>query len=752
MFSKEKSPAFVRSRLQKAKERLSLAQKISRPLVLAEKLLYSHLNSPDRLKESDEFCLLQPDRVILQDVTAQMALLQFMLAGKSKVAVPTSIHCDHLITAKKGVKEDMKDALISNKEVFDFLSSCAQKYGIGFWKPGAGIIHQVVLENYAFAGGLFIGTDSHTPNAGGLGALAVGVGGADAVDVMAGQAWELKKPQVIGVHLKGRLSGWASPKDVILKLLGILTVRGGTDKIIEYFGEGASTISATGKATITNMGAELGASSSVFPYDQKMKDYLKATSRQSLVSVLDEFSPQLSADEEALNQPEKHYSQVIEIDLSKLEPHVAGPHSPDLVRPLSRLKEEAQREGWPRRLSSALIGSCTNSSYEDIGRSAAVAKQALAEGISMPQPFLVTPGSEQIKKTIARDGYMETFEKAGALVLSNACGPCIGQWQRPVKKGEPNTILNSFNRNFKGRNDANPDTLSFIASPEVVTALGLAGSLDFNPETDELAQGDKKLRLRPPSAEELPKKPFVSDTAGYIPPKEEGAPRELKIKPSSQRLELLQPFPPWDEKDFAGLVILCKARGKCTTDHISPAGFWLKYRGHLDKISDNLLLGAVNDWTGETGRGQNLFSWKTAPFAQLARDYKKRGQAWIIIGGANYGEGSSREHAAMSPRHLGAKAVLAQSFARIHETNLKKQGVLPLCFVQAEDESRFRFDDRIHIKGLKRLRPKSRPIVFIRHKDGTEEQILARHSLNEEQIQWFRAGSSLNALKGDLNS
>ena len=719
-------------------------------MTLAEKLLYSHLAFPNRLKKEEGFLLLRPDRVILQDVTAQMALLQFMLAGKAKTAVPTSIHCDHLITAKEGVKKDMQEALLSNKEVFDFLSSCARKYGIGFWKPGSGIIHQVVLENYAFAGALFIGTDSHTPNAGGLGALAVGVGGADAVDVMAGQPWELKKPEIIGVHLKGRLSGWASPKDVILKLLGILTVRGGTDKIIEYFGGGTHHISSTGKATITNMGAELGASSSVFPYDQKMRNYLKATSRESLVGILDEFEPQLTADKEVLQNPKSFYSQIIELDLSKLEPHVSGPHSPDRVRPLSRLKQEALKEGWPVRLASALIGSCTNSSYQDIGRAADIARQALKEGIKMPQPFLVTPGSERIKKTIARDGYMETFEKAGALVLSNACGPCIGQWKRPVKKGEPNSILNSFNRNFKGRNDANPDTLSFIASPEIVTALGLAGRLDFNPLSEPLTQGDKQIRLQPPLADELPEQSFVNDRTGYLAPGEKGNSEAVKIKSDSIRLQLLQPFPAWDGRDFSELVILCKARGKCTTDHISPAGFWLKYRGHLDKISDNLLLGAVNDWTGETGRGKHLFTNETASFSELARDYKKRGQGWIIIGGSNYGEGSSREHAAMSPRHLGAKAVIAQSFARIHETNLKKQGLLPLCFVRPKDASRFRPDDRIHIKGLSRLQPQSRHRVLIRHQDKTEEQILVRHSLNEEQIRWFQSGSSLNTLKQNL--
>ena len=746
MFNKEKSPLFVKSCYEKAHNNLKIVRKtIKKPLTLSEKILFSHLSSPDKFKGDETFLNLNPNRVIMQDVTAQMALLQFMLTKKDSVEVPTTIHCDHLIIAKEGVDKDMKESLSSNKEVFDFLSSASSRYNIGFWKPGAGIIHQVVLENYAFPGALIIGTDSHTPNAGGLGALAVGVGGADAVDVMAGFPWELKRPQILGVHLKGCLSGWTASKDVILKLLGLLTVKGGTNKIIEYFGEGAESISCTGKATITNMGAELGATCSVFPYDLKMRDYLSATHRESLAHLAQQFSDSLTADKEVLEKPEKYYDKVIEIDLSSLEPYISGPHSPDRVRPLKELKEELKKEDWPVELSAALIGSCTNSSYEDIGLAADVARQAHAKGIKMPQAFLVTPGSQLVKQTIERDGYMEDFNKVGALILSNACGPCIGQWQRNLPKGKVNTILNSFNRNFKGRNDANPDTLSFIASPEVVMALGLAGRLDFDPETDILEQSGKKIKFQAPSAKELPEESFIIDSQAYSPPSPGG--QGVKIKENSLRLQALKPFKSWDGKDIENLIVLCKARGKCTTDHISPAGFWLKYRGHLDRISENLLLGAVNDWTGQTGRGVNIFTNQPAPFAEIARDYKKRGQGWMIVGCDNYGEGSSREHAAMTPRYLGAKAVLVKSFARIHETNLKKQGVLPLCFVNPEDESKFLPEDRVSIKELDKLSPKSRHPVLIQHKDGGEEQILVKHSLNKEQIKWFKAGSSLNSLK-----
>ncbi|MCY4321870.1 MAG: aconitate hydratase, partial [Bdellovibrionaceae bacterium] len=613
MFDKVKSPIFVENCYKKARKNLDFAKKnLNRAFTLTEKILFSHLFSPEEFKGAESFLNLSPNRVIMQDVTAQMALLQFMLTNKDSTAIPTTIHCDHLIIAKEGLDKDLKESLVSNKEVFDFLSSAANRYNIGFWKPGAGIIHQVALENYVFPGALMIGTDSHTPNAGGLGAVAVGVGGADAVDVMAGFPWELKRPKILGVHLTGSLSGWTAPKDVILKLLGILTVKGGTNKIIEYFGEGTGNISCTGKATITNMGAELGATSSVFPYDLKMRDYLIATGRKSIADLANAFSENLVSDPEVLKAPEKYYDEIIEINLSELDPHVSGPHSPDKVRPLKDLKEEAKKEGWPIELSAALIGSCTNSSYEDIGLSAHVARQASSEGIKMPQPFLVTPGSELVKKTIERDNYMEDFNKVGALVLANACGPCIGQWQRNLPKGQTNTILNSFNRNFAGRNDANPSTLSFIASPEVVMAVGLSGRLDFNPETDFLEQGDKKVKLSAPTAKELPDQDFVIDTESYLAPDDKKT--EVKIKKDSLRLQELQAFEPWDGKDITNLIVLCKARGKCTTDHISPAGFWLKYRGHLDKISDNLLLGATNDWTGERGRTENLFKKKVAGF------------------------------------------------------------------------------------------------------------------------------------------
>ncbi|MBC6415677.1 MAG: aconitate hydratase [Bdellovibrionales bacterium] len=751
MFDAKKSPLFVKKCYEKSKKNLSLVKKVlDRPLTLAEKILFSHLSQPTEFKDKESLFLnLEPNRVIMQDVTAQMALLQFMLAGKESTAVPTTIHCDHLITAQKGVKEDLKESLISNKEVFDFLSSVANQYNIGFWKPGAGIIHQVVLENYAFPGALIIGTDSHTPNAGGLGSLAVGVGGADAVDVMAGFSWELKRPKILGVHLTGCLSGWASPKDVILKLLGLLTVKGGTNKIIEYFGKGTQSISCTGKATITNMGAELGASSSLFPYDLKMKNYLLSTHRESIAHLADQFSDMLTADTEVLNKADEYYDELIEIDLSSLEPHISGPHSPDRVRPLRKMKEEAKKEGWPVELSAALIGSCTNSSYEDIGLSAHVAKQAKAYGLKMPQAFLVTPGSELVKKTIERDAYMKNFQDIGALVLANACGPCIGQWQRNLPKGKVNTILNSFNRNFKGRNDANLETLSFIASPEIVTVLGLAGRLDFNPETDTLEHEGKRIQFKAPVAKELPEEKFVIATDTYISP-DSNKKKKIKIKENSTRLQVLKPFSPWDGKDMEDLIVLCKARGKCTTDHISPAGFWLKYRGHLDKISDNLLLGAVNDWTGEVGRVKNIFNGEKASFSEVARDYKKRGKAWMIVGCENYGEGSSREHAAMTPRYLGAKVVLVKSFARIHETNLKKQGILPLTFINPEDENKFQPEDLISVTSLKDLAPGKNIRILIKHKEGTKEEILVKHSLNSEQIKWFKAGSSLNTLKKSL--
>ena len=720
----------------------------STPLTLTEKILFAHLNDPQKQQARGEgFLSLEPDRVAMQDVTAQMALLQFMLAGKDKSAVPATVHCDHLIQAWKGSAPDTQKSLQENSEVFQFLSSACSRFNLGFWKPGAGIIHQVVLENYAFPGGLLIGTDSHTPNAGGLGMLAVGVGGADSADVMAGLPWEVKNPRITGIHLKGTLKGWTSPKDIILKLLGILTVKGGTNKIMEYFGEGCHSLSCTGKATITNMGAELGATCSVFPYDDSMSEYLKATHRADQAKVIEAHKELLQADPETLTDPHSYYDEVIEIDLSALEPQIAGPHSPDAVRPLSEMKDLCKKESWPVRLSAALIGSCTNSSYEDIGRSAHIAREAHKAMLKMPQHFLVTPGSELIRQTIERDGYIKDFESIGAVVLANACGPCIGQWRRDqYKKGQVNTIVNSFNRNFRGRNDANPQTLSFITSPEITIALGLAGRLDFNPETDLLPAPDgSQIKLTPPTADILPQKGFLKNKEGYEPP--QGKRTQIVVNPRSERLQLLQPFPPWNKADFNSLLILCKAKGKCTTDHISPAGFWLRYRGHLDRISDNLLLGAVNSFTEETGTGLNLLTGEKQPFAKIARHYKSQNRGWVIIGGENYGEGSSREHAAMTPRYLGAKAVIVKSFARIHETNLKKQGVLPLVFEQSQDMSKLQEKDRLDILDLDNLKPGSRHKVLIHHEDGKKEEFFVTHSLSAEQVKWFKAGSALNLMR-----
>lgn len=738
------------SKLQKSLNQYVKLMGHRQPLTLTEKILYSHLYHPSergKISRGRGFLSLKPDRVIMQDATAQMALLQFMLAGKDQVSVPATVHCDHLIQASEGVGPDMDRALKESHEVFDFLSSVSSRYGIGFWKPGAGIIHQVVLENYAFPAALLIGTDSHTPNAGGLGALAVGVGGADGADVMAGLPWELKAPTITGVHLKGKLKGWASPKDVILKLLSLMTVKGGTGKVMEYFGEGAASLSCTGKATIANMGAELGATSSVFPYDRSMKEYLKKTGRGHQVEVMDQYAGFLTADPVVREDPHAFYDEVVEVDLSALEPHLSGPHSPDAVHPLSEIKELVKSKGWPVKLSAALIGSCTNSSYEDIGRAAHVARQAHRAGLKMPQYFLVTPGSEMIKQTIERDGYMQDLKSVGAVVLANACGPCIGQWRREgIKKGQVNTIVSSFNRNFPGRNDANPDTLSFIASPEITMALGLAGRLDFDPQRDVLNSGKGSVKLQPPEAEVLPSGGFFEVKGGYQKPK--GRKVQVVVKSDSERLQLLQPFEPWDGEDFQSLLVLCKVEGKCTTDHISPAGFWLRYRGHLDRISDNLLLGAVNVFTGgPAGEGQNLLTGRKAPFSQIARHYRSQGQGWVIVGADNYGEGSSREHAAMSPRYLGCKAVLALSFARIHETNLKKQGVLPFVFQNPRDRGLIREKDRLSILNLKGLKSGSRHSCVLKHEDGSEDKVELAHSLNEEQVRWFQSGSALNLLR-----
>ncbi|MCC7403533.1 MAG: aconitate hydratase [Bdellovibrionales bacterium] len=751
MASIETTPELVKKVYENTRSRLAIVKKrLGRPLTLAEKIVYGHLDDPNGqdLTRGKSFLLLRPDRVAMQDATAQMALLQFMLAGREESAVPATVHCDHLILAYKGMEPDMAVAMKENDEVFNFLATVSSRYNIGFWKPGAGIIHQVVLENYAFPGGLMIGTDSHTPNAGGLGMAAVGVGGADASDVMAGFPWEVKNPNIVGVHLKGKMSGWTSAKDVILKLLGMLTVKGGTNKIIEYFGEGCDSISCTGKGTIANMGAELGATCSVFPYDRRMGTYLNATQREVLANLAAENQDLLMADPEVLKDPKKFYDEVIEIDLSQLEAHVVGPHTPDLATPVSQLKEVAAKNGWGTKLSSALIGSCTNSSYEDIGRATFVAKQAMDAGVKMNQPFLVSPGSSQIKKTIERDGQMDVLNKVGAVVLANACGPCIGQWKRDdVKSGTPNTIVTSFNRNFRSRNDGNTETLGFIASPEMVMAMGLAGRLDFDPARDEItAPNGKKIKLTPPEAPELPRNGFVADPAGYQKPQGRGV--EVKVAPNSSRLQLLAPFEKWNGKDFSNLLVLCKAKGKCTTDHISPAGPWLKYRGHLDNISNNMLLGATNAFNGTIGKAKNVLTGAgDLEFAKVAREYKAAGQGWVIIGDENYGEGSSREHAAMSPRHLGGLAVIVKSFARIHETNLKKQGVLALTFANAKDYDMIQEEDRLAIKGLKDFAPGKPLTLEIQHKGGATETCSLNHTFNAEQIKWFKAGSALNLIR-----
>jgi aconitate hydratase len=685
----------------------------------------------------------------MQDATGQMALLQFMQAGKARVAVPSTVHCDHLIRAQSGASDDMRRAVTENNEVYEFLHSASRKYGIGFWKPGSGIIHQVVLENYAFPGGLMIGADSHTPNGGGLGMLAIGVGGVDCGEVMAGLPWEVLHPKLVGVHLTGKLSGWAAPKDVITYLCGLLTVKGGTNKIVEYFGPGAESISATGKGTICNMGAELGATTSVFPFDERMAAYLEATDRRDVARLAAGNRAHLVPDPEVLRNPKDFYDEIVEIDLSALEPHIVGPHSPDRDRPVSELGADVRANGWPAEIKATLIGSCTNSSYEDMRRAAHIAMQGLRAGLRARVPFLVTPGSERIHQTIKRDGIMATFEQMGGTVLANACGPCIGQWKRSdVAKDEANTIVSSFNRNFPGRNDGSQATLSFLTSPEIVTALAFAGTLEFDPVHGTLATPDgKAFRFTPPEGEELPREGFARGEEGYEAPAADGAAVQVAVRPDSERLQLLRPFPRWDGRDFDRLPILVKTKGKTTTDHISPAGAWLRYRGHLDRISDNMFLGALNAFTGETGKGVNALTGETGvPFTRIARDWKARGVGWIVVGDENYGEGSSREHAAMSPRYLGAKVVLVKSFARIHETNLKKQGILPLTFADPKDYDLFEQADRVSVGGLQALAP-GRPVeVWIHKPDGRTATIQTRHSLTEEHIGWFRAGSALNAL------
>ena len=724
--------------------------KFGRALTLAEKILVSHADNfeTQTWERGKAMLFLRPDRVAMQDATAQMAMLQFMQAGKKKVAVPSTIHCDHLIRAEMGSEKDLLRAMDENKEVYNFLASAAKKYGIGFWKPGAGIIHQVVLENYAFPGCLIIGTDSHTPNGGGLGGLAIGVGGADAGEVMAGLPWEVLHPKLIGVKLTGKLSGWASPKDVILYLCGLLTVKGGTNKIVEYFGPGAETISATGKGTICNMGAELGATTSVFPFDQKMVAYMNITDRSDLANLAVANKALLVADPEVYQSPEKHYDQIVEVDLSKLEPHVVGPHTPDLARPISKLAAEAKEKGYPVQLKAALIGSCTNSSYEDISRSAHIAQQGLKAGLKAKTSFLVSPGSERIYHTMKRDGFLDTFEQLGGTVLSNSCGPCIGQWKRADGvKGKADSIVSSFNRNFPGRNDGINETLSFLASPEVVTAYALSGDLGFDPVNQKLKSADgKEFKLDPPVGEELPAKGFAKGEEGFVAPAENGDQLAVDIPSTSERLQLLQPFPRWDGKDFDKLPLLIKTKGKTTTDHISPAGPWLKFRGHLDKISDNMFLGANSAFTSEPGKGTNVLTGESnQTIAQIARAYKSKGIGSIVVGDENYGEGSSREHAAMSPRFLNVRAVITKSFARIHETNLKKQGILPLTFADTKDYDKIEMNDRLSVVDLPNLAP-GKPVTVIVHKSNGDVKIQANHSMTAQQITWFKAGSALNAL------
>jgi aconitate hydratase len=727
-----------------------------RPLTLAEKILTAHLDQwPDGAPVKGEtYALLRPDRVAMQDATAQMALLQFMQGQFKKVAVPTTVHCDHLIQARVGAGPDMDQALDENKEVYGFLKSASNKHGIGFWKPGAGIIHQVILENYAFPGSLMIGTDSHTPNAGGLGMLAIGVGGADAVDVMAGEPWGLRWPKLIGVRLTGALNGWTAPKDVILKLAGILTVAGGTGAIIEYFGPGTKSISCTGKGTITNMGAELGATTSVFPFDERMANYLRATRRAQVADLAEKYEEFLRADPEIESDPKSYFDQIVEIDLDTLEPYIVGPHSPDLARPISKFADDVKKQGYPDKFRYALIGSCTNSSYEDMSRAANVAQQGVEHGLKANCGFMITPGSEQIHQTITRDGQLKILEAMGGTVLANACGPCIGQWKRDdIKPGETNSILTSYNRNFQKRNDGNAETLAFIGSPEIVTALALAGTLSFNPLKDKLKGPDGVMvALEPPTAPDLPSAGFISEDSGYIAPAKDGDKVSVIVDAKSERLQLLEPFQPWNGKDFLDLPVLLKALGKCTTDHISPAGAWLRYRGHLDKISDNMFIGAINAFTKATGAGLDLISGETASFPKVARHYKSEGLSWIVVGDQNYGEGSSREHAAMSPRFLNCKVVLVRSFARIHETNLKKQGILALTFVNPADYDKIQEKDRLSITGLAALTPGKDVDVTIKHADGSSEKIQAKQTMTEEQIAWFKAGSALNLIKQQRQS
>ena len=746
----------IKAVYSKMPARIAAARSLTgKALTLTEKILYSHLwegTPTNTFTRGNSYVDFAPDRVAMQDATAQMALLQFMQAGRPQVAVPSTVHCDHLIEAKVASTTDLKVAVDKNKEVYDFLSSVSDKYGIGFWKPGAGIIHQVVLENYAFPGGMMIGTDSHTVNAGGLGMIAIGVGGADACDVMAGLAWELKFPKLIGVKLTGKLNGWTSAKDVILKVAGILTVKGGTGCVVEYFGDGATSMSCTGKGTICNMGAEIGATTSTFGYDDSMARYLESTDRADVAALANQVREHLTGDPEVYTNPEKYIDQVIEIDLNTLEPYLNGPFTPDLATPISKMKEMAEKNGWPTKVEVGLIGSCTNSSYEDIARAASLAKQVSAKGLKTKAQFTITPGSELVRYTIERDGFIDTFNSIGATVFSNACGPCIGQWARPgAEKAEKNTIVHSFNRNFAKRADGNPNTFAFVASPEIVTALAIAGDLTFNPLTDHLInEKGEKVYLEAPTGDELPKQGFSVEDAGYQSPAEDGSQVQVKVSPTSDRLQLLEPFSAWEGSDLSDLKLLIKAKGKCTTDHISMAGPWLKYRGHLDNISNNMLIGAVNFYNDKTDNVKSQLNGQYDTVPNTQRAYKAAGVGTIVVGDTNYGEGSSREHAAMEPRHLGVRAVLVKSFARIHETNLKKQGMLALTFSNDSDYDKIQENDSISIKGLTSFASDKPLTIELSHADGSKDEFLVNHTYNDQQIEWFKAGGALNIIRASV--
>ena len=736
--------------------RINAARKaVGKPLTLTEKILYAHLWQGDATTSFDRgnsYVDFAPDRVAMQDATAQMALLQFMQSGRSQVAVPSTVHCDHLIEAKVNSKTDLDRAVTESSEVYDFLASVSNKYGIGFWKPGAGIIHQVVLENYAFPGGMMIGTDSHTVNAGGLGMIAIGVGGADACDVMAGLPWELKMPKLIGIKLTGKLNGWTAPKDVILKVAGILTVKGGTGAVVEYFGEGATSMSCTGKGTICNMGAEIGATTSTFGYDASMSRYLKATGREEIATAADAIAEHLTGDSEVYADPEKYFDQVIEIDLTTLEPHLNGPFTPDLATPISKMKAAAEANGWPTKIEVGLIGSCTNSSYEDISRAVSLAQQVIDKGLKLTSQFSITPGSELVRYTIERDGFLGVFDKVGATVFANACGPCIGMWARVgAEKAEKNTIVHSFNRNFAKRADGNPNTFAFVGSPEIVTAMAIAGDLSFNPLTDTLTNDKgEQVKLDPPSGFELPLKGFDAEDPGYQAPAKDGSAIQVLVSIESKRLQLLDPFAAWEGKDLKGLNLLIKAKGKCTTDHISMAGPWLKFRGHLDNISNNMLIGAINFFNEKTDLVKNQLTGEYGTVPSTQRAYKAAGIGSIVVGDENYGEGSSREHAAMEPRHLGVRAVLVKSFARIHETNLKKQGMLALTFNNKEDYNLLQEDDRIDIIGLETFAANQPLQIVLHHADGSNHTIQVNHTYNDQQIEWFKAGGALNIIRKEF--